>query len=241
MSTYHKNETITQATQLGLRTYIPEPNSQHHRKWIDKPEEVQQAVLNNRQRMSRSKGKDLQRQRSEKVERSFAHVCETGGARRTWLRGLEKINKRYLIVAAARNVGLLMLKAFGIGKPRGLQGGIRAILALWGTCTLLWAALRNRLRSLQARTAQLRGRRVNQPGQEHCRHSYVDYQLLHAAFLIGGRLFDVWQCEVRYVCGSDICARQPPAPLKDFVRLTHSLNCRQTRNFERLTQVIEKH
>ncbi|WP_437222594.1 transposase [Planctomicrobium sp. SH661] len=150
---YHKNETITQATQLGLRTYIPEPNSQYNRTWTDKPVEVQQAVLNNRQRMSRSKGKDLQRQRSEKVERSFAHVCETGGARRTWLRGLEKINKRYLIVAAARNLGLLMLKAFGIGKPRGLQGGIRAILALWGTCTLLWAALRNRLRSLQARTA----------------------------------------------------------------------------------------
>ncbi|WP_437229284.1 transposase [Planctomicrobium sp. SH661] len=73
---------------------------------------LQQAVLNNRQRTSRAKGKDLQRQRSEKVERSFAHVCETGRARRTWLRGIEKINKRYQIVAAARNLGLLMLKAF---------------------------------------------------------------------------------------------------------------------------------
>lgn len=97
---YHKNETITQATQLGLRTYIPEPNSRSDRMWTDKPEEVKQAVLNNRQRMSRDKGKDLQKQRSEKVERSFAHICETGGARRTWLRGIEKINKRYQIVAA---------------------------------------------------------------------------------------------------------------------------------------------
>jgi hypothetical protein len=57
------------------------------------------------------------------VERSFAHVCETGGARRTWLRGLEKINKRYKIQTAARNLGLLMRALFGVGKPRCLQGG----------------------------------------------------------------------------------------------------------------------
>lgn len=139
---YHKNETIHQATHFGMRTYIPEPNSPHDRVWTDKPEEVQQAVMNNRRRMSRRKGKQLQRQRSEKVERSFAHVCETGGARRTWLRGLEKINKRYLITAAARNLGTLMLKLFGIGKPRGLQGALRAFWALWGTCVVLWIALK---------------------------------------------------------------------------------------------------
>ena len=134
---YHKNETINQATQLGLTTYIPEPNSPHQRKWTDKPDEVKSAVLNNRRRMSRAKGKDLQKQRSEKVERSFAHVCETGGARRTWLKGLEKINKRYQIVAAARNLGLLMLRMFGIGKPRGLQGGMGALLSWLGACLML--------------------------------------------------------------------------------------------------------
>ncbi|WP_437222065.1 transposase [Planctomicrobium sp. SH661] len=165
---YHKNETITQATQLGLRTYIPEPNSPYDRKWIDKPEDVQQAVFNNRCRMNRAKGKDLQRQRSEKVERSFAHICETGGARRTWLRGLEKINKRYLIVAAARNLGLLMLKAFGIGKPRHLQGGIRGLLALWGTCLLLWIALRSMLHSLTAKkTLQARLQHPNWKSSPH--------------------------------------------------------------------------
>jgi len=42
-----------------------------------------------------NRGKALQRKRSEFPERSFAHVCETGGARRTWLRGLTKISKRY--------------------------------------------------------------------------------------------------------------------------------------------------
>lgn len=70
-----------------------------------------------------------QLQRSERVECSFAHDCETGGARRTRLRGLEKVNKRYRLVAAARNLGLMMLKLFGVGTPRGLSG--RSLKARW--------------------------------------------------------------------------------------------------------------
>lgn len=130
---YHANETLANSVELDLRTYIPEPKSPYPRRWTDKPAEHQRAVVNNRQRMRRTKGKQLQRERSEKVERSFAHVCETGGARRTWLAGLEKINKRYLIVAAARNIGLLMLGLFGIGKPRTLQaaGGGFSCATVW--------------------------------------------------------------------------------------------------------------
>ncbi len=117
---YHTNEQLAGAEAMDQRTYIPEPQSCYLRRWTDKPAEQQRAVANNRRRMSRAKGTDLQRERSEKVERSFAHVCETGGARRTWLCGLTKINKRYLMVAAARNLGILMLKLFGMGKPRTL-------------------------------------------------------------------------------------------------------------------------
>jgi len=65
----------------------------------------------------------LQRQRSEKVERSFAHVCQTGGARRTWLRGLDKVRKRHLMAAMAYNLGVLMRSLFGIGTARALQAG----------------------------------------------------------------------------------------------------------------------
>ena len=36
------------------------------------------------------------RKRGEIVERSFAHVLERGGMRRTWLRGRENVHKRYL-------------------------------------------------------------------------------------------------------------------------------------------------
>jgi len=70
----------------------------------------------------------MQRHRSQRVERSFAHVCETGGARRTWLRGLEKINKRYSMVVAAHNLGLLMRNLFGSGKPR--QAAFAALVNL---------------------------------------------------------------------------------------------------------------
>lgn len=117
---YRANQQIADCDHFGLRTYIAEPNSPHNRNWTDKPEQTQRAVLNNRRRTSRSKGEALQKQRSEKVERSFAHVCETDGARRTWLRGLEKINKRYQLVVAAYNLGIVMRKLFGSGKPREL-------------------------------------------------------------------------------------------------------------------------
>jgi len=141
---YHANETLANCKELDLRAYIPEPKSRYPRRWTDKPPEYQRAVVNNRRRMSRAKGKGLQRQRSEKVERSFAHVCETGGARRTWLKGLDKINKRYLIVTAARNLGLLMLRLFGIGKPRTLQADGDGFLSVFSRLNvllgLLWRA-----------------------------------------------------------------------------------------------------
>ena len=115
---YHANDQLLQMSQLGVRTYIPEPSSRHKRRWTDKSDAVKESVLNNRRRVRRVKGKRFQRLRSERVERSFAHVCETGGARRTWLRGLSKINKRYQLVAAAHNLGRIMKKLFGAGKPR---------------------------------------------------------------------------------------------------------------------------
>jgi transposase len=118
---YHAAHTLDLAEAMHLRTYIPEPQRKYDRRWTDKPEEYQRVVNNNRRRTGTKKGRRLQRQRSEKVERSFAHVCETGGARRTWLRGLEKVRKRYLMSAVARNLGLVMRHLFGMGTARGLQ------------------------------------------------------------------------------------------------------------------------
>jgi transposase len=59
--------------------------------------------------------------RGERVERPFAHIYDTGGMRRTHLRGHVNILKRFLIHASAFNLGLLMRAAVGVGTPRGLQ------------------------------------------------------------------------------------------------------------------------
>lgn len=118
---YHSTDQLKRCQWLGLRTYVPEPKSPHKRKLKKLDKKKRQALLNNRKRTKRRKSKELQRKRSERVERSFAHMCDTGGARRTWLHGLDKVQKRFLITAVARNLGLLMRKLFGMGTPRGLQ------------------------------------------------------------------------------------------------------------------------
>ena len=131
---YHATDTIELAESLGVRTYIPERKIKGKRNWRDVPEEKRRAVLNNRRRVRGARSKRLQRLRSELVERSFAHVCDTGGARRSWLCGIEKVQKRYLIAAVARNLGLVMRKLFGIGTPRGLQaegGLVVLVLFAW--------------------------------------------------------------------------------------------------------------
>ena len=58
------------------------------------------------------------RDRAELVERSFAHILDRGGLRRTWLRGRENVHKRYLIHVAGHNLGLLMRLLIGAGTPK---------------------------------------------------------------------------------------------------------------------------
>ena len=118
---YHAARTLELCQWLGLRTYVPEPRRVHQAVWTNKPSEHRQAVLANRRRTKRAKSKRLQKLRSERCERTFAHVCDTGGMRRSWLRGLDKLAKRYLIAVAAHNLGRILRTLFGIGKPKGLQ------------------------------------------------------------------------------------------------------------------------
>ena len=86
------------------------------------------------------------KRRGELIERSFAHCYETGGMRRTHLRGHRNILKRLLVHVAGFNLGLVMRMAFGIGKPRRLQDGLGGLLAdilcdirsAWHRLTSLW-------------------------------------------------------------------------------------------------------
>ena len=82
------------------------------------------------------------RLRSEYAERSFAHTCETGAARRSWLWGLTNVAKRYWITAGAHNLGVVMRALYHVGTPRPLQRGLAAVLfalwALWIRLTHAW-------------------------------------------------------------------------------------------------------
>ena len=135
---YHKAETLAWLAERGLRSYIPSPRSRQKRRWHDKPAGWKEAHRANRRRTGGRRSRKLQRLRSERAERTFAHVCETGAARRTWLTGIEDITKRYVIHVAARNLSVVMRKLFGVGTPRALQGGLGA---LWAAFVLVCAQL----------------------------------------------------------------------------------------------------
>jgi len=132
---YHKAQTLAECEQCNTRTYIPEPRGRGYN-WEDKPEAWRKATAANRRRTKGARSKRLQEKRSELAERSFAHVLETGGGRRTWLRGLVNVAKRYAVQVAAHNLGLLMRKVFGMGKPRTLQGGGGCFV--WVAWCLYW-------------------------------------------------------------------------------------------------------
>jgi hypothetical protein len=126
---YHKAQTLAECAAYDLRTYIPERTERRPRRWTDKPTGWRDAFHANRRRVRGQRSRRLQRLRSERVERSFAHVCNTGRARRTWLRGIEDVQKRYLVTLAGRNLTVLMRALFGIGTPRSLQGLAAPIVA----------------------------------------------------------------------------------------------------------------
>ena len=117
---YHSNDTLQALEDVEVRTYISEPD-RGRRCWKDKPE-ARQAVYGNRRRIRGEHGKELLRRRGELLERSFAHAYETGGMRRTHLRGRENILKRALIHVGGFNLSLVMRQLLGKGTPRGLQG-----------------------------------------------------------------------------------------------------------------------
>ena len=137
---YHSNQTLVDLAAGGIRSYVSEPD-RGRRDWSKAPE-AQAPVYGNRRRMRGRRGRRLMRQRGERIERSFAHLYDTGGMRRTHLRGHTNILKRLLIHAGGFNLGLVMRHLIGIGTPRGLQGRVAAVLA---TLSVHMGVVRGRL------------------------------------------------------------------------------------------------
>jgi transposase len=124
---YHSNQIMVDLDAVGIRSYIAEPD-RGRRDWSEEPE-AQAPVYRNRRRMRGRRGRRLMRRRGERIERSFAHLYDTGGMRRTHLRGHPNILKRLLIHAGGFNLGLLVRAMLGVGTPRGLQGRLALVIA----------------------------------------------------------------------------------------------------------------
>jgi len=135
---YHDVGMLAGLAQRGVRTYIPE-RRQKSRRWTDKPIKHEQAFRANRRRVRGNKGRQLNRWRSERCERTFAHVCETGGGRRTWLRGQTNVSKMHTLKCAAYNLGLLLRKVWGFCKPRNAEAAGRALFFVFWTLLMLAA------------------------------------------------------------------------------------------------------
>ena len=126
---YHSRAVLKGLDGGPWTSRIAEPRRAAFSRWHG-DEEARRAVYNNRARLQSGIGKEAMRKRAEIVERSFAHILDRGGMRRTWLRGRENIHKRYLIHVAGHNLGLLMRLLVGAGTPK------EAVARGWGASFL---------------------------------------------------------------------------------------------------------
>jgi transposase len=124
----HSRAVVLDLATNGFRTYISEPD-RGPQYWPDQAP-ARDAVYGNRRRIRGARGKGLLRRRGELLERTFAHGYDTGGMRRTQLRGHGNILKRALVHLSGFNLGLVMRRILGVGTPRGLQGRVAVVIAL---------------------------------------------------------------------------------------------------------------
>ncbi len=153
---YHSDAALAVLDETDCRSYVAEPD-RGKRKWKGDVE-ARDRVYANRRRTGGERGKSLMRLRSELNERSNAHLYETGGMRRVYLRGIGNVLKRLLIHAAGFNLALMMRTRFGAGKPREWASrGIAAKVALTAICRFLrrWAAEWDHLRQIFDESPQL--------------------------------------------------------------------------------------
>jgi transposase len=115
---YYAVNELQALQQEDIRTVIADPIDNRR---LDKLEPDEKKAVQAARRSTKStSGKELLRRRGMHIERSFAHVLDCGGMRRTTLRGWENLNKRFKLAAAIYNLSQLMRKLFGIGTPKQL-------------------------------------------------------------------------------------------------------------------------
>lgn len=147
---YYAVDELPVLQQEGIRTVISDPINN---RCVDKLEPQQQRSVRAARRSVKSKtGKDLLRRRGMHIERSFAHILDAGGMRRTTLRGWENLNKRFKLAAAFYNLSQMMRLLFGFGTPKQLaaamERGRRALFYRLAVLLNLMTAVFHRLTSV---------------------------------------------------------------------------------------------
>jgi transposase len=132
---YHAVPEMGALQAEGIRTVMADPV--RNRK-LEKLTPADRQVVRKAKRSVHSKsGKDLLRRRGMHIERSFAHLLDAGGARRTTLCGLINLNKRFKLAAATYNLSQLMRKLHGIGTPKQWAAGAQALFYWLGRLLLV--------------------------------------------------------------------------------------------------------
>jgi transposase len=123
---YHAVPEMGDLQAEGIRTVVADPVKNRN---VEKLTPADRQVVRNAKRSARSQsGKDLLRRRGRHIERTFAHILDAGGARRTTLCGLANLNKRYKLAAAIYNLSQLLRKLFGVGTPKQWAAGAQALV-----------------------------------------------------------------------------------------------------------------
>ena len=90
------------------------------------PDEAAAEVFErNRRNVSSEEGKALMGKRSELGERTFMHILNHGGMRRTTLSGHRNVYKRMLIAGLAFNLSIHSWHVHGVGTPKQALAGNR--------------------------------------------------------------------------------------------------------------------
>ena len=101
----------------ACKSRISEPKHKGQLRWKGDMD-AREAVYGHRARLKSEKGKALLRMRGERVERSFAHCLDRGGMRRSFLRGIENREKRYIIHVAGFHLGYCCVHCSALARPK---------------------------------------------------------------------------------------------------------------------------
>jgi transposase len=136
---YHKNSELVELVAAGIAPVIAGPSGKGPSRSDEAAAEAFATNLGNRRS---EEGRAMMKARAEKVERSFQHLLDHGGGRRTTLRGHLNIGKRLLAMAFVFNVALYRRNACGYGTLKQNLAGNRWVKSFFAFIRAVCGAIR---------------------------------------------------------------------------------------------------